>query len=128
MRDDPRIHKRLASKAWDGLRSAFDYMHEALLAVDGNVTAELTTIYVKYKYTADPLSQVFAVIWLKNSRCIDVALALPDDVFESELMYRPTRLRYPPLNSFVTVKAGEAPPEQFAEWARTAFHYRKSLE
>jgi hypothetical protein len=128
MREDTRIAARISTKGWGALRPAFEEVHQSLLSADEGVTAELTTIYVKYKDGAQPNSPVFAVVWLKTTKRIDIGLALPDESFDVSLMQRPSSLRYPPLNSFITISPGDSVPERFAEWARVAFEYRKTLE
>ena len=127
MRNDPKINERLRSEAWNDLRPLFDEMHCTLLSLDEQVAAELTTIYIKYKYTDELLSQVFAVIWLKTTKRIDVGLALPKDAFDKELMSPPPRLRYPPLNAFFSLQAGDELPKEFSTWARQAYEYRRTV-
>lgn len=127
MRNDPRIAKKLRTAAWDDLRPLYEKMHRTLLSLDEHVAAELTTIYVKYKYTDELLAQVFAVIWLKTTKRIDVGLALPNDAFDKELMSPPPRLRYPPLNAFFSLQAGDELPKEFCTWARQAYEYRRTL-
>jgi hypothetical protein len=124
MKDDPRIDDRIRSERWDGVRAPFQRMHRHLLSLGECVQAELTTIYVKYTYSADPTAAVFAVIWLRNSKQIDVGLALPEGQVPGALASSVRGLRYPPLNAFFCVSAGDPVPNGFEEWAQAAYRFR----
>jgi hypothetical protein len=95
------------------------------LSLGGDITAELTTIYVKYKYSPDAMSEIFAVVWVKNTTQIVVGLAFPEDKIPSELSPAPARHNYRPLNGYFVLRPGDALPASFPDWARQAYEYRK---
>jgi len=125
--DDDRIRTKLASKGWDTLRPTFEEVHNALLSVDDDVAAELTTIYVKYKYAPDSVSSVFAVTWIKTVKQIIIGLAMPPDSIPEGLSAAPPRCHYPPMNGYLTLKEGDEVPRAFPDWVRMAFEYRKTV-
>jgi len=107
------------------LPQQFKVRQQCLLSLGGDITAELTTIYVKYKYSPDAMSEIFAVVWVKNTTQIVVGLAFPEDKIPSELSPAPARHNYRPLNGYFVLRPGDALPASFPDWARQAYEYRK---
>lgn len=126
-KDDPRIWERLDSNGWDPLRPTFEEMHNCLLSLDKKAAAQRTTIYVKYKYEDTPFSDVFAVIWIRTTKHLLVALCLSDEAIEPPLEPPHEKFTYPPMNAYFQINQGEYVPEKFTEWARLSFDHRKTL-
>jgi hypothetical protein len=120
-----RIITKVSGPAWEPLRGQFMQMSQVLLAVSPDANSELLTTYVKFTVRAAPESQVFAAIWLKNSKRLVVGLALPEDYEAEELGPAPPGMRYKGLTKYFVVERGAAVPQGFATWAKLA--YRRTL-
>ena len=118
---DQRVTERISGNAWGEVRDLFYKVSDALLAVSDSAYGELTTIYVKYKPSPDATAPVYAVVWIKSSKQLIVGLALPDHVAHPTLGKAPQGAKYKGLTKYLTVRPGDQIPDEFSEWARTAF-------
>jgi hypothetical protein len=117
---DERAVKRVSGPSWAPLRSSFFEASRLLLEVSQDACSELTTIYVKY-CVSPSRENIFAVIWLKNSKQIVIGLALPGGLPSSKLGPSPRGTVYRGLTQYLTIGPNEALPAEFAEWARLAY-------
>ncbi len=113
--------ERVSGPAWESLRQPFLDMSESLLGVAPESVAVLTTIYVKYQLTDSPSSDVFAVVWLKNSKQLVVGLTLPQEVESPLLGAAPTGMKYKGLTKYLIVKPGDTLPPELSSWAKAAY-------
>ncbi len=120
---DPRAIERVSGPAWEGLRNPFLELSDVLLAVSPHASAQLTTIYVKYRTNADTDGSVFAVAWLKRSTELVVGLALPENQIPPQLGTAPRGMKYPGLTGYLRLGADTSVPPDLAEWARAAYDY-----
>ena len=118
---DQRAIDRVSGDAWTGLRDSFFTVSDTLLSVSDSAYGELTTIYVKYKPSAEPAAPVYAVVWLKSSKQMIVGLALPSDFDHAALGKAPQGARYRGLTKYLTLRPGDAVPDEITDWARAAF-------
>jgi hypothetical protein len=115
--------QRINGPSFQPLRQAFFDISEILLSVAQEPVGVLTTIYVKYQLTSALTSGVFAVLWLKNSKQIVLGLALPED-FESPLLgSAPAGTKYKGITKYLTIKPGDALPEELPQWAAAAYKH-----
>ena len=117
---DEKAVQRVSGPAWEALRAVFFDASRVLLAVSPAATSELTTIYVKFCVSAAK-KDVYAVVWLKNSKQIIVGLALPEEVDSPLLGPPPQGTQYKGLTKYLTIRPGGAIPDALADWARFAF-------
>src|SRR5438128_762712 len=120
-RHDSRIDERIRGSSWDSVRERFLAVHGMLLGVDENASSELTTIYVKYKITQDPLAAVYGVVWLKSSKQLWLGLALPDIPPHHCLVSAPAGMRYKNLNAYCRLDEMDRLPPEFTNWIKNAF-------
>ena len=92
-----------------------------LLEVSPDAVGDLTTIYVKFTATGEPLSPVYAVVWVKHSDQWIVGLALPDDLIEPPLGPPLPGYKYAGLTKYFTIAPSDPIPERLADWARIAY-------
>jgi hypothetical protein len=117
---DEKAVARVSGPAWEALRAAFFDASQVLLAVSPEATSELTTIYVKFCVSAAK-KDVYAVVWLKNSKQIIIGLSLPEEVESPLLGPPPQGTQYKGLTKYLTIRPGEAVPDAFGDWTRLAF-------
>jgi hypothetical protein len=122
---DTRAVEKISGPTWEPLRQVFFEASRMLLAVSPDAKSELTTIYVKF-YRSGLGPEVYAVLWLRNSKEIVIGLSLPDTTESCHLGPAPRGTKYKGLTKYLTVQAGETLPGQFEDWARLAFLTAKS--
>jgi hypothetical protein len=123
---DQRALQRLQGPSWDGLRSQFELIHDALVATSPNVQGTLTTIYIKYACSAAELP--FAVLWVKNSKQLTLGLSIPDDYSDLAFVEPPAKHNYSGLNRFIVVNNEGLVPENIADIAAVAFRCRQGRQ
>jgi hypothetical protein len=121
------VINKVAGAAWDSVREKFLRMTETLLNVAPDAQADMTTIYVKFTVTAENLSPVYAVAWIKNSKRWVTGLALPGDFEDPRLGPAPPQKKYTGLTKYFTVTPEDNLPEDLSEWAKLA-HQRVVAE
>jgi hypothetical protein len=117
---DPKAVERVSGPAWESLKPVFFDLSRVLLSVSPDAASELTTIYVKFCPTAEKNS-VFAVVWLKSSKQIVVGLSLPETVESPMLGPAPQGATYKGLTKYLTIRPGEAIPEELGGWAKLSY-------
>ena len=115
---DPRAIERVKGPAWDGIRHQFETVARTLLDAAPDTASELTTIYVKFRVTAD--GPVYAVVWLRRASELVVGLAVPQDA-GGKLSAPPKGREYPKLRGYFVVPAGGTVPRELAAWANAAY-------
>jgi hypothetical protein len=124
---DDRTIEKVGGPAWSELRLTFMKISESLLAVSESSRGELTTIYVKYA-SDETRSKPFAVVWLRKSSELTIGLALPDDVASEAFVDMPKGCKYAGLTRYLVLSADTGVPDEFNEWASTAFRHVSQLE
>lgn len=117
---------RISGPAWQPLRQAFFDVSAILLGVAPDTVGVLTTIYVKFQLTSAAASNVFAVVWLKNSKQFVVGLALPEHIESPHLGSAPSGTKYKGITKYFTIRPGEPCPEELREWAKIAYEHAAS--
>ena len=113
--------KKVSGPAWEPLRESFFDVSRTLLKVNSETLAVLTTIYVKYQTTSASSSDVYAVVWLRNSKQIVVGLSLPESVESGLLGPAPKGMSYRGITKYLTIKQGDIIPQELALWAEAAY-------
>jgi hypothetical protein len=116
---DQRAIEKMSGPSWEPLRPIFFDTSLVLLAVSPEAMSELTTIYVKF-FISTARRDVYAVVWLKNSKQIVIGLSLPDEVESAHLCPPPQGMKYRGLTKYLTLRPGEEIPDELADWARLA--------
>ena len=117
--------KKVAGPAWDPIRSQFHSITKTLLSVSPESFAELTTIYIKFTVTNAASSPVYAVIWVKSSKSLDVGIAMPEGVVVEGLGPAPKGMQYKNLTGYFQVEPGQCIPTDLGRWAEQAYSYLK---
>jgi hypothetical protein len=117
------VSSKIAGPAWSGIRDKFLRISDCLLRVSPEAKAQLTTIYVKYAITGDPLSPVYGVIWIDNSKRLLVGLALPPGADDPELLPAPPRRKYKGLTKYFFVTAEHDMPSRVEQWAKESYEH-----
>lgn len=117
---DEKAVQRVSGPTWTPLRPHFFRICQKLLAVAPNAASRLTTIYVKFAINSE-MTDVFAVVWIKNSRQVVVGLAMPDNFYDSGLSLPPEGYAYKGLTKFFIVTHEDLVPEELAAWAKAAY-------
>jgi hypothetical protein len=125
---DERIDKRINGPTWDNIREKIIETQNILLNIDNSVAAELTTIYVKYKISDNPMAQVFGVIWLKAAKNVVLGLATPEKISHKDIIDAPVGMKYKGLTSYLEIKEDTNIPEELKSWAKIAFEHVNTLD
>jgi hypothetical protein len=120
---DERIAKRISGPTWDSIREKLVEVQNILLNINESATAELTTIYVKYKVSDDPLAHVFGVMWLKTAKNVVLGLATPEKICHKDIIDAPNGMKYKGLTSYLEIKEDRDIPEELKSWATKAFEH-----
>ena len=118
---DPRIAERIRGPAWAEIRESFVDLCERVLNVAPKSRAELTTIYVKFVISHEPMAPVYAVAWLKTAKNVVIGFALPEAVIDGALTEAPAGMMYKGLTKYFRLSPGVPLPPSISEWARLAF-------
>ena len=114
----PKVIERIGRPSWALIRPKFEAIHAALIAVSETTCGESKGAYVKY--VADIGGQPFAVVWLKKSTELLIGLALPESQCV-DVGLQSTGITYRGLTAFLRLETGQSIPEQFGEWAQSAY-------
>ena len=115
VRLDPRAIERISGKAWDGVRSHFASIHEAIIAASPSARGALTTIYIKY--TSDETGQnPFAVLWVKSSAELVLGISLPDTASLPQSLLARSTPNYKNMTAFLRFTAADSVPNKLAGW------------
>ncbi len=115
---DPRALQRVSGPTWAPLKDAVLAIADSLLSVPHRTKNLLTTIYVKFE-RAD--GSVYAVMWVKSAaKGVVVGLSMPAGTDSARLHDAPSGMKYPGLTKYLTVREGDAIPEELAAWALAA--------
>jgi len=115
--------KKVSGPTWDTLRPKFDEIVESLLSVAPSVHADLVTIYIKFTLSAEPISRVYAVMWVKSSKRCVVGLALPEEDLPDALEPAPKGMVYKGLTGYFSVEPSDAVPASLTDWAERAYQF-----
>lgn len=124
---DVRIDAKVSGPTWDAIRKRVLAVHRGLIDVDASAASELTTIYVKYKVTDQPLGDVFGVMWVRFSKQVVLGLATPQKINDERVIDAPSGMAYPRLKTYVRIDEKEAVPADLGAWIQSAFAHVKSL-
>lgn len=94
---------------------------EKLLSPAEDCTSELTTIYVKYQTCRAERQLCYAVVWIKKSTLIQVAMALPETAKSERFHPIPIDRKYANMTAYFTVTATDPVPSELSDWARIAY-------
>jgi len=123
---DEKIDKRINGPTWGSIREKLVDIQHILLSINESAASELTTIYAKYKVSEDPLSQVFAVMWLKTAKKVVLGLATPEKICHKDIVDAPNGMKYKGLTSYLEIKEDREIPEELKSWAMQAFENVKT--
>ena len=119
---DPKALEKVSGPSWEKMRSTFESVSDALLAVSPTTTGELTTIYVKYS-GPETSKQPYAVVWIKKATEIILGLSLPESVSSQSFVDAPKGCKYAGLTKYVVLNSNDDLPVSIAYWAKQAYDH-----